>query len=187
MKSSWNYKPISEIMDVLTDYVANGSFASLKENVAYSDSGFARVIRLTDYNHDFSNDGIYVSEAAYNFLSKTKLFGNEIIIANVGANVGKIFMSPNLNEPMTLGPNSILLKTKFVDSFYYYYFKSPEGQNRIQSIVTGSAQPKFNKTSFKKLIVPVPDIKEQLDIAKKLNIFDEKIKILKQINDNLAA
>lgn len=185
MKSSWNYKPISEIMDVLTDYVANGSFASLKENVAYSDSGFARLIRLTDYNHDFSDDGIYVSEAAYNFLSKTKLFGNEIIIANVGANVGKIFMSPNLNEPMTLGPNSILLKTKFVDSFYYYYFKSPEGQNRIQSIVTGSAQPKFNKTSFKKLIVPVPDIKEQLDIAKKLNIFDEKIKILKQINDNL--
>ena len=42
MKSKWEYKEISQISDVVTDYVANGSFASLKQNVTYLNSnGYA--------------------------------------------------------------------------------------------------------------------------------------------------
>ena len=57
----------------------------------------------------------------------------------------------------------------------------------LKSIVTGSAQPKFNKTNFKEMLVPVPPIGEQNKIASILNTIDEKIEINKKINNNLAA
>lgn len=68
MKSKWEYKEISQISDVVTDYVANGSFASLKQNVTYLNSnGYAVLIRLTDYNKNFSGDFTYVNKNGYNF------------------------------------------------------------------------------------------------------------------------
>ncbi|MBR3617838.1 MAG: restriction endonuclease subunit S [Acholeplasmatales bacterium] len=150
---------ISDLMLTVTDYVANGSFKSLNENVKYTnEKNYARLIRLVDYNNNFDNkNAIYVSEESYNFLSKTKLFGDEIIISNVGANLGTVFKCPKLDIPMTLGPNSIMFKSKINDKYLYYYFCSNPGQKSILSLVSGSAMPKFNKTDFKKLIVPVPD------------------------------
>ena len=35
---TWEIKKISEITEIVTDYVANGSFASLAENVMYKDT-----------------------------------------------------------------------------------------------------------------------------------------------------
>ena len=71
----------------------------------------------------------------------------DVIIANVGATLGTVFRAPDFKIPMTLAPNTILLKPKiyFVDNkFIKYYFFSPKGQKQIENIATGSAQPKFN-------------------------------------------
>ena len=86
-----------------------------------------------------------------------------------------------------LPKKSNIKRTKGIDDFYYYWFKSPVGQHAIASIVTGSAQPKFNKTTFKKIVVPVPPIETQRKIALCLKTIDEKIECNKSINDNLAA
>lgn len=118
-------------------------------------------------------------------MAKSKLFGGEIIISNVGANVGTVFRCPFLNKKMTLGPNSIVVKFKGSDDFYYYWLKSPAGQHMLHSIVTGSAQPKFNKTNFRDMLVPVPPQKEQEKIASVLSSLDAKIEENKKINKNL--
>ena len=153
----WIIKKIVELSEV-TDFVANGSFASLAENVKYkSDPDYAILIRLTDYHRDFGGEFVYVSEKAYNFLSKSKLKGGEIIIANVGANAGEIFRAPMLNKPMTLGPNSVMLKHNDYSNYLYLFLISSIGQHLIRGIIAGSAQPKFNKTDFRKLQVVVPD------------------------------
>ena len=184
----WEYREIGEYCEIITDYVANGSFASLAENVQYLNSpDYAIMIRLIDYNNNFKGPFIYINEHAYNFLSKSKLSGGEIIITNVGANVGTVFKCPTLPIKMSLAPNSIMIKTKGIDDFFYYWFKSPQGQSSLQSIVTGSAQPKFNKTSFKRLRVPVPPLDEQKRIAMFFNTIDKKIELNQRINDNLAA
>ena len=86
---------------------------------------------------------------------------------------------------MSLGPNSIVISTKYNDDYYYYYLTSPVGQSLMRSIVSGSAQPKFNKTDFKKLLVPVPSLDEQNRIAGKLLTIDKKIRINRQLNANL--
>ena len=167
---------IKDLADVLTDYVANGSFASLRQNVHYQPNGYARLIRLVDYNKGFSeNESVWVDEHGYNFLKKSCLYGGEIIISNVGEYAGKAFICPKLKYPMTLAPNSIMLKTKENDLFYYYYFISETGYNQIRTIVNSSGQPKFNKTNFKELEVPHPPLAIQNKIADSLSVIDDKI------------
>lgn len=188
LPDGWSTKRIGEYATVITDYVANGSFASLAKNVNYkSKPDYAVLIRLTDFNNDYSGDFVYIDEHAYEFLGKSKLYGDEIIISNVGANVGTVFKCPKLNTKMSLAPNAIMLKTRGNDDFYYYWFRSTNGQHSLQSIVTGSAQPKFNKTNFRDLEVPVPPVDVQNKIANYLLAIDNKIQLNKQINDNLAA
>lgn len=85
---------LNNITSVITDYVANGSFASLRENANYvsKEEGYARVIRLTDQNSNYDNsNAIYVNKKSYDFLSKSKLNYGDIIITNVGANLGTVF------------------------------------------------------------------------------------------------
>ncbi len=177
---------IGDICEVVTDYVANGSFKSLSENVKYYDKGYARVIRLVDYNNKFEKkDSIWVSKDAYEFLKKSKLEGGEIVITNVGANFGTVFIAPQLDYPQTLGPNSIIIKTKENDKYIYYLLLSRYGQNKIKEIVSGSAMPKFNKTDFKNIIIQLPSIENQKKVVKMLSALDKKIELNNKINDNL--
>lgn len=148
---------------LITDYVANGSFQSLADNVEYLEYDTGNVlIRLTDYNNNFSGKFIFVSDAAYNFLSKSKLDGGEIIIANVGVNVGTTFRCPQLPYRMSLAPNTIMLRDDNYQEYLYAFFKSSYGQRALQELVTGSAQPKFNKTSLRKLRIAFPNDSEKL-------------------------
>ena len=148
---------------VVTDYVANGSFASLKANVTlYQEPNYAYFIRNTDLKSGTFE--VFVDEHSYNFLSKSTLYGGEIIISNVG-DVGSVFLCPKLDKPMTLGNNIIMLRPKQENLRYYLYiwFKWLYGQSLIQGIKGGSAQPKFNKTDFKNLpiFLPPDDLLEQ--------------------------
>lgn len=152
-----------ELPLVITDYVANGSFASLKANVTlYQEPNYAYFIRNTDLKSGTFE--VFVDEHSYNFLSKSTLYGGEIIISNVG-DVGSVFLCPKLDKPMTLGNNIIMLRPEQENLRYYLYiwFKWIYGQSLIQGIKGGSAQPKFNKTDFKNLpiFLPPDDLLEQ--------------------------
>ena len=147
----------AELPMTVTDYVANGSFASLKANVTlYQEPNYAYFIRNTDLKSGTFE--VFVDEHSYRFLSKSTLYGGEIIISNVG-DVGSVFLCPKLDKPMTLGNNIIMLRTEKKNLQYYLYiwFKWLHGQSLIQRIKGGSAQPKFNKTDFKNLPVFLPD------------------------------
>lgn len=183
---TWKISIVKDEALLVTDYVANGSFASLAENVEYkSEEDYAVLVRLVDYNNDFQGPFVFIDENAYEFLAKSKLYGDEIIISNVGANVGTVFKCPRLKWKMSLAPNAIMVKFKGNNDFYYYWLKSKYGQHMLSSIVTGSAQPKFNKTNFRDLTIPVPPINEQKQIAKVLASLDDKIELNRRINDNL--
>ncbi|MBB5211886.1 restriction endonuclease subunit S [Microbulbifer hydrolyticus] len=150
----WDGKLIKEFVEV-TDYVANGSFAALKQNVTlYDDSEYALYVRTTDFKNNFSQEKAkYVDRDSYSFLKKTVLTGDEVIISNVG-DTGTVFRPPVwMNRPMTLGSNAIALRSENMGNFLHLYFESDFGQHQISGIVGGSAQPKFNKTDFRALKV----------------------------------
>ena len=141
----------------ITDFVANGSFASLNKNVTlYDEPNFAYYVRNTDLKSNTYTK--FVDEPSYNFLTKSALNGGEVIISNV-ADVGSVYLCPVLNKPMTLGSNIIMLKSNnnLWSFFLYLYFKYSKGKEQIVEITTGSAQPKFNKTAFRNLDLLVPN------------------------------
>lgn len=188
----WNVLNIGEVNEV-TDFVANGSFASLAANVKYkSEPDYAILIRLTDYHRDFNGGFVYVDENAFNFLKKSKLVGGEIVIANVGANAGEVFKVPELQRPMTLGPNAVMIKVNELSNYLYLFLLSPIGKHNLKGIIAGSAQPKFNKTDFRKIKIIVPNssvLKSFNEIYK--SIYDKILmnkadsRTLIEIRDNL--
>lgn len=155
--AGWQVDRIGDLPVTVTDYVANGSFASLKENVTLLESpDYAVFVRNVDLKA--GSFGKFVDEHSYHFLSKSALFGGEVIISNVG-DVGSVFLCPYLSQPMTLGNNMIMLtanERKEYNYFFYLLFKHSYGAELIRSITGGSAQPKFNKTDFRSLRVVMP-------------------------------
>lgn len=182
---------VSDITDVV-DYVANGSFASLKENVSYSyRPDYAVLVRLVDYKRGWTGEHVYVNRHAYEFLRKSSLNPGDVVISNVGANAGTVFRVPDLGQPMTLGPNAITCRPSAVgrldSDFLFYYFGSSKGQEALSSIKGGSAQPKFNKTDFRALLIPLPPLSEQRAIANFLGTLDDKIELNRRMNETLEA
>ena len=186
---SWVETSIGELAELLTDYVANGSFASLKENVTYlrGGEGYARLIRLADHNKNYKGEAVFVNEHSYMFLKKSKLYPRDLIISNVGEYSGTLFRAPNLDIPMTLGPNSILLKFGESDDYMFYFLQGRVGKHLINTVKSGSANPKFNKTEFKKIEFIIPPLPEQKAIAKVLTSFDDKIELLQAQNKTLET
>ena len=152
----WEVKAVGDFTNTF-DYVANGSFAALKENVElFDEPDDVLYIRTTDFNKGFKNNLKYTNESSYQFLKKSKLYGHETIISNVG-DVGTVFRAPTWYDmPMTLGSNAMGVVAESANSYIYYLFKSYSGQHFLDGITSGSAQMKFNKTSFRKLRVVLP-------------------------------
>jgi type I restriction enzyme S subunit len=167
----WEVGKIGEKV-IVTDYVANGSFASLKKNVnIYDRKNYALYVRTTDYKKGWSGNYKYTDRFSYDFLKKSFLSNKDFIISNVG-DTGTVFRPPSwLDMPMTLGSNAITIKNEFYSSYLYYFFLSNIGQEKISSLVSGSAQPKFNKTDFRSIGFLMPSEK----IIHLFNKYDESL------------
>lgn len=57
----------------------------------------------------------------------------------------------------------------------------------LSGYVTGSAQPKLSQANLNAITLSLPSIEVQKKIAKYLYMFDQKIVLHEQINDNLAT
>jgi len=185
--NDWIEDALGSVISMLTDFTANGSFASLAQNVKYLDKpSYARLVRLTDIRVSFKNDGIYISKDAYEFLSKSKLFGNELLLANVGAYTGYSFLYPN-NLPFkgSLGPNMFLIKfneNKIDPQYAFYCFINSIILNQLLAKAASSAQPKLNKQNVRECIIFYPPTRtEQTAIATALSDTDSLIEGLEKL------
>jgi type I restriction enzyme S subunit len=189
----WVMIKMAMICSVITDYVASGSFADLKNNVQYLDEpSYARLIRTIDVsgkNETFKP--IYINEKAFEFLHNSNLFGGEVILPNIGASVGDVYIVPKLYEHMSLAPNSIMFKTKYIDKYYYYVFSCDAGKRSVLDICQSTAQPKFNKTEFRNIRLPVSSNIEQQQIVdyldQKCAVIDEAISKKQALIDKMEA
>ena len=167
---SWEWVKLGDVVKQVTDFVASGSFASLRENVKYyKEENYAILVRTLDFRNNFENDLTYTDKHGYEFLSNSNLFGGELLLSNIGS-IGKVFIVPKLNKRMTLAPNSIMVR-HYDDSqrdWLYYFFLSPVGQEVLLSISSSTTQAKFNKTQLKGVLVPLPPLAEQKRIVDRI-------------------
>jgi type I restriction enzyme S subunit len=84
-----------------------------------------------------------------------------------------------------------MLKSKF-NHFFYLLFTSRYGQFLLDGIISGSAQPKFNKTAFRNLLINYPNVSYIKEFETEVSFcFDKidsntnQIKTLETLRDTL--
>lgn len=190
-QGEWEKHELGDICETITDFVAAGSFASLRENVKnYQEDNYAQLVRTVDLKKDFTNnDFVYVDEFAYDFLWRVQLKEPNIVLPNIGANIGeKYYVSPKdlPKEKNVLGPNAILLRSKCNDThFVYFRLSTSSYDNEMKKLVGASGQPKFNKTDLKKVRLLIPSLKEQKKISYFLGLLEERIATQNKIIEDL--
>ena len=192
-QGEWEKYELGDICDIITDFVAAGSFASLRENVKYyQENNYAQLIRTIDLKNNFTNsDFVYVDEVAYDFLWRVQLKEPNIVLPNIGANIGeKYYVKPQdlPKNKNVLGPNAILLRSKCNDThFVYFRLSTSSYDNEMKKLVGASGQPKFNKTDLKKVSLFMPSLIEQKRIAYFLALLEERIATQNKIIDKLQS
>ena len=165
----------------VTDYVANGSFASLRENVkTYKEENYALMVKTQDFSNDFSRGLTYTDQKGFDYLQKSRLYGGELMLSNIGASIGKAFVIPTMNIRMTLAPNAIVVKCLDVvmTEHLRYFILSNYGQKMLSDFTAGTAMPKFSKTQLRSALIPVPPYSEQKRIIEKIKQLDVLVSAL---------
>jgi type I restriction enzyme S subunit len=184
----WEKITLGEKIDILTDYHANGSYEVLKKNVQLLDNpDYAIMIRTTNFeNGDFKNNLKYINKHAYEFLEKSKVLPNDILMNKI-ANAGSVYLMPNLSKPVSLAMNLFLIRMNdSVDQrFVYYHLKGME--TLIKKYCAGSVTKTITKENVRLLPVVLPSIKEQKSIVSILSCLDDKIELLRQQNETLET
>ena len=176
----WEQRKLGDVMNIITDYVAAGSFADIAKNVQYdSNPSYAQLVRTVDIKKKFCNNGfVYIDKKAFEYLWRVNLDEECIILPNIGANIGEVYYLSPVDLPYknnVLGPNAILLKTTENTKLIYTLFQTEYFQNKLSLIVASSGQPKFNKTELKQIDLVLPNIEEQECIGEFFSNFDNLI------------
>ena len=173
---SWKIVELGEVISLLTDYHANGSYETLKKNVKLLDTNnYALMVRTTNFEkNDFNKKCKYIDENSYNFLKKSKVFKEDIIINKIGS-AGSIYIMPDLSRPVSLAMNQFLIRSdrnKINAKYLYYYLKQKE--KNIKEMSHGAVTKTITKNEIKSIKIHLPSKEIQNKISEELKD-EEKI------------
>ena len=182
----WTKVPMGNHITTLVDFNANGSYAYLDSNVTmYDHPDFALMVRTIDLEkNDFEHDVKYIDENAYNILSKSKVYGNEIIMNKIGS-AGKVYLMPCLYRPVSLGRNAFMFRfDKEINVvFLFHQLTSAYGEKEIMQHVRGAVTKTITKDAARSVRIIVPPKSFQEDFESFVQEIDKsKSTVQKRLN-----
>ena len=185
----WEVGDFGDGIEYIGDIGSNGSNDNISKNLKMSsEENYAVMIRTTNLNvNDFTKNLKYVSEETYNYFSKSKIYGGEIIMNKIGS-AGKFWMMPDLNRPVSLGLNQLMIRLSSLNSWYvYYYLSTNYAQMIINSKTRGATTKSITKAAVKSIPIMLPPINQQEKFAvaiEKINLqITEGKNELNMVND----
>ena len=178
--------PMGDYMTVLTDFSSNGSYKTLDNGVTmYDEPNYAWMVRTTDLESGDMDSIKYIDESAYELLSKSKIFGGEIIMNKIGS-AGKIYLMPQTDMPASLGRNAFMFRydERINVKFLYHLLTSDYGQNEIQQYVRGAVTKTITKNDARSVLIIVPPIELQNEFEIFVNQVDKsKVVVQKALDE----
>ncbi|MBR6516099.1 MAG: restriction endonuclease subunit S, partial [Bacilli bacterium] len=185
---NWDLVSIGDQLDLITDYHSNGSYKTLREHVDLKETqDYALMVRTTNFEQNNFTDSLrYVDKSAYEFLEKSKVYPDDIIMNKI-ANAGSVYLMPDLKRPVSLAMNLFLLRMKPSVNQRYVYYYLKHNEKYLKTFAQGSVTKTITKDNVKKfpLVVPPLDIQNKIDYV--LSLFYKKILALENINKNLQT
>lgn len=159
---------LGKYMTTLVDFNANGSYEKLDKNVVmYNEPNYAWMVRTIDLESKNFNDIKYIDEKAYELLSKSKVFGNELIMSKIGS-AGKIYLMPKINYPASLGRNAFMMRfdeAKINMKYLFQMLSTDFATNDIMSKTRGAVTKTITKDEVRKIKYIDAPIELQNDFA----------------------
>ena len=151
--------PMGEYMTLLTDFSSNGSYKTLDSGVTmYDEPNYAWMVRTTDLESGDMSSIKYIDENAYELLSKSKIYGGEIIMNKIGS-AGKVYLMPEINMPASLGRNAFMFRydDRINVRFLFEQLVSEYGQAEIQQYVRGAVTKTITKDDARSVLIIIPE------------------------------
>ena len=186
-KKGWLETTMGEHIRLLTDFSANGSYKILDSKVImYDEPNYAYMVRTIDLeNKEYKNKVKYITKETYEFLSKSKVYPNDIIMNKIGS-AGKVYIMPDLGIPVTLGRNAFLIRfnDNILPIYIYYLLTSDYGKKQIQKSIRGAVTKTITKDDVRKIKISVPPITLQNQFSEIVKQIDkQKFEIEKSLKE----
>lgn len=175
LHSNWQEVKLGDIGNIIT-----GSTPPTKNKEYFGKD--CLFITPTDYRN--CNKYISNSERGISILGieklKNRLLPSGSIMVTCIATMGKVLINklPAITNQQI---NSIIIDNKKFSADFIYYLLI-HNNNKIKSIVSGSAVPILNKKDFSNLVFEFPQLAEQKRIASILSALDDKIELNNKTN-----
>lgn len=147
-------------------------------------------LRITDINDDGTINYKGLKSVNAKGAEKFILKKNDIVFARTGASTGRNFFCDGTDKNLVYA--GFLIKfsidsKKVNPKFIKYYCLSTKFKNWVNSFNSGSTRGNINAQTFGNMKVELPPRIVQDNIVNIMDALDEKIKVNRKINDNLAA
>ena len=164
-----------------------GSYGIAASAVPFSDELYT-YLRITDINDDGTINFNALKSVEHEKAKDYILKPNDIVFARTGASTGRNYFYDGSDGEFVYA--GFLIKfsideKKVNPKYIKYYCQSNQYKDWVKSFNTGSTRGNINAKTFGKLEIPLISRKEQDKLVKILSSIDNKIKINKEINNNL--
>lgn len=142
------------------------------------DSGDTRYIRITDIGKDGYIDNGNKAWLNYdNKMENYKLYHKDILVARTGASYGKTLLYNNDTDAIFASflIRIIFNKKKIIPEFYWAYSLTDSYWQQANRLVSGVAQPQFNGSALKQILLMLPPWPLQEKFAKKVEQINKYI------------
>ena len=141
-------------------------------------------------NNEIDFESAYtISENDYQkIISRSRVNQWDIIISMIGAYCGFCYIeSSNKTDYAIKNVGLFKVGDEIKCKWLYYYLISPQGKQQLSMLRSGSTQPYIALSSLRNLSIPVPNSDIMESIVRIMDSIDAKIKVNRQINDNLTS
>lgn len=163
-------------------FLKKPQYGANEEAVDGNPNSDVRYIRITDVD-EWGNLRTETWKTAKKIEPIYLLNENDILIARTGATVGKAFIYKETNDKAIFAGYMIrffLNQEKINPDFAFYYLNSSFFKFWVSAIQRPSAQPNINSEEYKSLLISLPPLEKQNEIANHIQAIRVKAKALQQ-------
>jgi type I restriction enzyme S subunit len=173
----WKLQKIGEIADII-DGDRGKNYPKQNE---FRDKGYCLFLNtgnVTRQGFNFYNN-LFITEEKDKILRKGKLMRGDIVFTSRGTIGNTAYYSDKIPyDNVRINSGMVILRAiqgKVEQRYLYQLLKSDYQRVRMQSYITGSAQPQLPIKNFSQIEIPIPPLPTQRRIADILSAYDDLI------------
>lgn len=191
LPNGWILAALHELVLIPTTDIVDGPFGSNLKASEYIDSGVP-IIRLQNVaRNEFIDKNIkYISASKARSLERHTFNSGDIVITKLGDPLGKAAIVPEDLPYGVIVSDIVRMRVveDLVDARYICYAINSEQVSKALAVETkGSTRARVNLKDIRELRIPLPPLREQTNIADKLDVIVESINSSKIKIDTLAS